>query len=832
MNAPRETTRPAVADQERHRLAARWKGLGWPDEARWLPQDRLLWDALAAGIISWLDAQTVHDLLEMGEVDPPEAAAALAPLLVALLAARRAGSLCVELAPAPLGLWLPPGPEGGPAGCLAAFDHWLARGAFDRLVAADGRGGFLPLVRRDGRLYFQRYGAAEDRLRADLQRRLAPEIEAGHLGGRLAKSTLSDVVQDVMEAPPVLPSGEPLVLAGEQRVGVALALVRNFTVITGGPGTGKTSIVFALLRCLLRLGLPPARIALAAPTGRAAHRLGESLRGQLHALPAPAGDDGLVADLVPATLHRLLAYSPWSGGFQHGSESQLETDVVIVDETSMVDVELMAQLLEATPTGAKVILIGDAYQLPSVEAGAVLADLVEAPRATSWVPAWRERVVGLLGRHFPQDLPRATAAGGEPSLIENRVVTLGQCHRSVPGIIELAGFVHRFPPRPDGKWDAGAVAGASPLTQATRDGERAADATEGAPSRPTLDESPEGPAGQSLLALFAWAHASQGLPPIESVIESPLVAVPSLPFGATTPGVAFPAARLGALSAGGAREPEGTGADHEPEQAEADHARTEAGADDQPAGAGREPARARAEAGRGRACWFLEIGGVGEKDIEPVLRDWVDRFIRPLRPGGGDFPAVTRDCCGETPSPGAMADAFAFLDRAKILTVFRDGWCGASGINAAVGEALRQRMAVKGGSGGWFPGAAVMVTRNEYRLELFNGDTGLILPDQDGSLHGVFPRRDGPLWVPLGELPGPEPAWAVTVHKSQGSEFAEVVLVVPPAPGEAAKTLLTREIIYTGLTRAKQWVAVVSDRSTFLHACSRRANRVSGLWKR
>jgi LPS export ABC transporter permease LptF len=129
---------------------------------------------------------------------------------------------------------------------------------------------------------------------------------------------------------------------------------------------------------------------------------------------------------------------------------------------------------------------------------------------------------------------------------------------------------------------------------------------------------------------------------------------------------------------------------------------------------------------------------------------------------------------------------------------------------------------------GWsefFPGAVVMVTQNDYARELFNGDTGLILPAREGGLFGVFPRPGTLLRVPVDELPGPELAFAVTVHKSQGSEYDEVLLILPPPQSEAAGRLLTREVLYTAVTRAKRRVTILADARTLFTACSRGAIR-------
>lgn len=154
-----------------------------------------------------------------------------------------------------------------------------------------------------------------------------------------------------------------------QRIAVALAATRWTTILAGGPGTGKTTTVGRVLALLDRPGL---RVALAAPTGKAAARLQESVREQAPGL-------GLPAELTATTLHRLLGWRADSRTrFRHDSANRLPYDVVVVDETSMVSVALLAKLLDAVRDDARLLLVGDPQQLVSVEAGAVLGDIVGA----------------------------------------------------------------------------------------------------------------------------------------------------------------------------------------------------------------------------------------------------------------------------------------------------------------------------------------------------------------------------------------------------------------------------------------------------------------------
>jgi len=177
---------------------------------------------------------------------------------------------------------------------------------------------------------------------------------AGRLGpGAFAAGAIDQAVAAVVASASPRPTEE-------QAAVVRAALGRRFAVITGGPGTGKTTIVLALVRALLGLGLQPEEIALGAPTGKAANRLEEALR-----------DTGLAAE----TLHRRLGYSPHAGTFAFGPHHRLPHRAVIVDEGSMIDLFLMERLAAAVADGALLVLLGDADQLPSVEAGAVFRDL-------------------------------------------------------------------------------------------------------------------------------------------------------------------------------------------------------------------------------------------------------------------------------------------------------------------------------------------------------------------------------------------------------------------------------------------------------------------------
>jgi exodeoxyribonuclease V alpha subunit len=171
-------------------------------------------------------------------------------------------------------------------------------------------------------------------------------------------------------------------------------------------------------------------------------------------------------------------------------------------------------------------------------------------------------------------------------------------------------------------------------------------------------------------------------------------------------------------------------------------------------------------------------------------------------------------------------EALARLGRVRVLAAVRDGPWGVAELNRLVERALAREGLVEPGRG--YRGLPLLVTRNDYALGLFNGDVGVLWPDPEagGALRAWFPHPEGGLRRVLpSRLPGAETVYAMTVHRAQGSEFDRVLVVLPDRPGP----LLTRELVYTGLTRARQRVEVWSDRRVLAEAIRARVERSSGL---
>jgi exodeoxyribonuclease V alpha subunit len=232
-----------------------------------------------------------------------------------------------------------------------------------------------PLLYLKPFLYHQRIHDAENRLAEHLAR-LCMQPASTTPGAAALKTAIDDVV-----ARPSFFDERPITLSPEQRLGVETAVRSGLAVVSGGPGTGKTSIVVTILRVLARVGCAPQEVALAAPTGKAAYRMRDSIAMGLAQIVKPSKEDRALgeASLDPATIHRLLGYSPERGTFRHHVRNPLAARAVIVDEGSMLDLVLMERLAGALADDARLVILGDANQLPSVAAGAVFRDLLPAP---------------------------------------------------------------------------------------------------------------------------------------------------------------------------------------------------------------------------------------------------------------------------------------------------------------------------------------------------------------------------------------------------------------------------------------------------------------------
>ena len=367
----------------------------------------LLGHFCSAGV---LVAADVHVALRIGELCGQ---ARDEVLLAAALAVRgpRHGHVCTDLATVASTATSETG-EGidVPALPWPSVDGWLEVVADSPLVALgeECAGDPRPLRLLGSRLYLHRYWLEERAIADDLQRRCRPLVSSTEVLERCADEIFAEAAD------------------GLQRQAALSALQSGFTVIAGGPGTGKTTTVAHLLALMTvsarATGDRPMRVALAAPTGKAAARLEEAVHaGAGHMAVGGRIDEATRQTMLrttASTLHRLLGWRPDSHSrFRHDATNPLPHDLVIIDETSMVSASLMAKLLAAVRPDARLVLVGDPDQLASVEAGAVLGDIVGPARV------------------------RDGDRKDDRSAVASAIVVLRQVHRFGGSIERLAGAV-------------------------------------------------------------------------------------------------------------------------------------------------------------------------------------------------------------------------------------------------------------------------------------------------------------------------------------------------------------------------------------------------------
>lgn len=311
-----------------------------------------------------------------------------------------------------------------------------------------------PLILDQNRLYLRRYWQDEQAIATAIQQRL----QTAHANeGDLPSERIRAWLEKLFPANP-----ENAADAGPdwQRIACALALRGRFSVITGGPGTGKTFTVARLLCLLLALQEHPDqfRIALAAPTGKAAARLKQSIDAALAAL-APVLSSVLsaeqLASAIPSatTLHSLLGARPDTRRLRHHAGNPLQMDVLVVDEASMIHLEMMANLLDALAPHTLLILLGDKDQLASVEAGAVMADLCEFATEGGYSRATADWLADATGQRIPDNFLTSR------SLLAQHTAMLRQSRRFGGAIGQLALAVNR-----------GDATSAASVLRATEDG--------------------------------------------------------------------------------------------------------------------------------------------------------------------------------------------------------------------------------------------------------------------------------------------------------------------------------------------------------------------------
>ncbi|UCF83792.1 MAG: exodeoxyribonuclease V subunit alpha, partial [Desulfobacteraceae bacterium] len=267
-------------------------------------------------------------------------------------------------------------------------------------------GDYRPLILDDHlRLYLYRYWDYENKLANDLRTRVDSEIKGIDLP--LLKDGLSRLFSPTLNEQ-----------TDWQRLAAFLAILKSFCVVSGGPGTGKSTLIARIIALIMEQNKGnEMRIALAAPTGKAAMRLQEAIQKGKKTLPVEVH----VKEAIPSeasTIHRLLGTIPGSPYFRNNIENPLPVDMVIVDEASMVDLALMSKLVQAVPQDARLILLGDKDQLASVEAGAVLGDICDTGRIHGFSKGLSKRLQEITGATADVSLINHNGPGIQDCVVE------------------------------------------------------------------------------------------------------------------------------------------------------------------------------------------------------------------------------------------------------------------------------------------------------------------------------------------------------------------------------------------------------------------------------
>jgi exodeoxyribonuclease V alpha subunit len=571
---------------------------------------------------------------------------------------------------------------------------WLAALAHTALVASGS--GSTPLVLDGTRLYLRRYWHYENQIADAINQRLATSA-------RRRSELPTKQVRQVLD---VLFDGQKQAVTPDwQKLACALAAQSSFAVMTGGPGTGKTTTVLKLLALLQAVALHPEqahgrapralRIALAAPTGKAAARLSESIAKAVSGLMLDTlPDANAIRAAIPTTvrtLHRVLGTIPESGKFRHDANNTLPVDVLVIDEASMIDLDMMASIFSALPSNASLILLGDRDQLASVEAGTVLSQLCERAQDGHYTPDTRDWLFAATGEVVDEEM----------------IDPQGQPHDQA---IVMLRHNHRF-------------------------------ATDGA------------------IARLASAIKHGDAINTQRILRTPDTALAWID----------PIAHRAAFDA-------------------------------------------------------LVLDGGSASTAEPTRQGYRHYLtvMKARQPAADATPDVI-----DTWAKSVLEAHASF----QVLCVHRRGKWGLEKLNEAI-ACLLQKAGLIPAHEGWYAGRPVIVTRNDYTLNLMNGDIGITfaMPDRGGktSLHVAFLDGESRIkWVSASRLQEVDTVFALTVHKAQGSEFSHTALVLP----DAVSALLTRELLYTGVTRtAKHFTLVTAGDGTVLAEGVRcRIARAGGL---
>ena len=583
----------------------------------------------------------------------------------------------------------------------------------------DNKNEFKPLIliknKNSNLLYFQKYYYAEKKLKS----KLLNLIKFNHIE-KINPDIVKKITDEILITNPIFFNNSPANFNNEQTLAMMIPTYHNLSIISGGPGTGKTSIIINLIRMFVRLGIPVEKIKISAPTGRAAQKISESILQNLKSLKNINDTDKNIEKISSSTIHRLLKYDPGTNSFHHNSKNKIDADVLIIDEISMVDAIILSKLLDAVEDNTRVIFLGDRNQLPSIEAGAILADLIPDETKISYSDKFIKMINSVLQKksdHFNDKIAKNT------HLLQNMVVLLQKNFRSEKSIQKFSNEINNQ--------DISAI-----------------------------DEIP--------------------------VLKTAEFKKDSIPL----------------LDCNIINWPDPNNYDE----------------------------NLKSNSNTGVFKIYEENNNILE--IHAIFSSWINhQFINRIIKNEKYLDLITEiseyklNKFINKRAIEILEKLFIFIDHAKILSPLNSGLTGTSGINSFIIKIFHKKFD-SSSNAKVFSGMPIMITKNDYGKNLFNGDTGIILRQKDNQYYGIFMRSGEFISYPIEMLNSYKPAFAITVHKSQGSEYNEVLFIIPESTPEK---MISKEIIYTGITRAKDLIVLYSTDEKLKKGTMEKIERESGI---
>lgn len=550
-------------------------------------------------------------------------------------------------------------------------------GIYDKLIGKNIE-SFKPIIyyvdKNKHYLYFHKYFKKEQKVKDIFSSILSNSIDFEKI-----EETKIKIIRETIHK-----NYNGLSLNDFQKLAVVISTLNNFTIISGGAGSGKTTTIIIILLALLNVGFNYEDITIATPTGKAANMLKESLIN----FNIKTNQNIKLEELNISTIHRILKYNISKGNFYYNAANKLPYKVIIIDETSMVDIATMAAILEATKKDTKLILIGDKDQLPSVDVGTLLPAFIIKNKK----PTFTDSCAKMINRNFNININLEI----ENNRLSNRIIFLEGNNRANNDVIKRIS---------------------------------------------------------------------------ESIINNEDILNQFQKKEISKKDIFFKEKNI-----------------------------------------------------------FLRSSNNENNEIKFIIKEWVSIYYSSVVLENYTFQKLLMEISeikfSEEKLNSLLEKVFIFLSFAKILTIVKEGITGCNIINNLAYDYLiditnQQKEA------SLIAGTPIIVTRNDYANELFNGDIGIVLKNCFNEKKVFFKSINGYKAFDLSSIGNYEFAFAMTVHKSQGSGYNNIFFIIPD---NIDNPLLTRETIYTAITRAIENITIYGKEEIFKKAIERRIERESGFY--